>query len=89
MSSSNLIRIAGRMLLAGVFLATASGCTSLTQADDIKINKDAPVSPFAEPVAAPAVLAPGAQAPTRAQDGVQKARNAARARPGAKKPGSG
>jgi hypothetical protein len=86
MSSSNLIRIAGRVLLAGAFLTAASGCTSLTQADDIKINKDPPVSPFAEPEP---VAAPAAQLPTRDEAAVQKARNAGRARPAAKKPGSG
>ncbi len=36
------IQVFGRLLMAGVFLTAASGCTSLTQSDEVRVSKDRP-----------------------------------------------
>ena len=79
MSSSTLHL--GALLLAG---ATLVGCTSLTQSDEVRINKDPPksVNPEPEPTPAPEAAAPAANA-------LQQARNPLQARPTPKKAGGG
>lgn len=55
---SNLVQHAWPVLLAGGLLTSAVGCTSLTRSDEVKINKDVPVSPLAEPEPPPAPAEP-------------------------------
>lgn len=66
----------GAILMVGSFLA---GCTSLTQSDEIRINKDPPPSAAPEPEPEPT--------PTPGADALRQARDAP-ARP-ARKAGSG
>ncbi len=69
MSSSNDIGRVGYIVLGAAFLTMATGCTSLTRSDEIKINKDEPKSlRAAPPPAQPTPVAPAAnavQAPAR------------------------
>lgn len=75
---STLLRM-GALLTIGSLLA---GCTSLTQSDEIRINKDPPKSAVPDPVPTPDPT------PAPAADALQRARDGAPARP-AKKAGSG